>query len=95
MKRKRRVNPELTDEDNPELTDEDFARAKPFVQLPRRLQTKLRKVRGPQKAPTKERITIRLSRDVLARFRASGPGWQSKIDEALRRASDKKTRIRA
>ncbi len=31
-------------------------------------------VRGPQKAPTKERITIRLSPDVVSSFRASGPG---------------------
>ena len=40
-------------------------------------------VRGPQKAPTKERITIRLSPEVVARFRATGEGWQSRIDTAL------------
>jgi uncharacterized protein (DUF4415 family) len=40
-------------------------------------------VRGPQKAPTKERITIRLSPEVLARFRATGEGWQSRMDAAL------------
>jgi uncharacterized protein (DUF4415 family) len=40
--------------------------------------------RGPQRAPTKERITIRLSRDVVARFRATGEGWQTRLDEALR-----------
>lgn len=39
--------------------------------------------RGSQKAPTKERITIRLSADVVAQFRASGPGWQTRIDQAL------------
>ena len=41
-------------------------------------------VRGPQKAPTKERITIRLSPEVVARFRATGDGWQSRMDVALR-----------
>lgn len=41
-------------------------------------------VRGPQKAPTKERITIRLSPDVVARFRATGEGWQARMDAALR-----------
>ena len=41
-------------------------------------------VRGPQKAPTKERITIRLSPDVVSSFRASGPGWQGRMDEALK-----------
>jgi uncharacterized protein (DUF4415 family) len=40
-------------------------------------------VRGPQKAPTKERITIRLSPEVVARFRATGEGWQSRMDAAL------------
>ncbi len=40
--------------------------------------------RGAQKAPTKERTTLRLSADVLAHFRADGPGWQTRIDEALR-----------
>jgi uncharacterized protein (DUF4415 family) len=51
------------------------------------LQTSLQKklgVRGPQKEPTKERITIRLSPDVLRSFRASGSGWQSRMDSALR-----------
>jgi uncharacterized protein (DUF4415 family) len=41
-------------------------------------------VRGPQKAPTKERITIRLSPEVVERFRASGEGWQSRVDAALK-----------
>jgi len=40
-------------------------------------------VRGPQKAPTKERITIRLSPEVVKRFRATGDGWQTKMDAAL------------
>jgi uncharacterized protein (DUF4415 family) len=82
MARKKRVNPERVDADNPEWTKDDFARARPAAEmLSARL---LRKVRGPQRAPTKERITIRLSRDVLGRFRESGPGWQSKVDDALR-----------
>jgi uncharacterized protein (DUF4415 family) len=34
----------------------------------------------------KERITIRLDNDVLAKFRATGPGWQTRINEALRAA---------
>jgi len=39
---------------------------------------------GPKAEVTKERITIRLSPDVLAAFRASGSGWQTRIDTALR-----------
>jgi len=41
-------------------------------------------VRGPQRAPTKERITIRLSREVVEQFRESGEGWQTRMDAALR-----------
>ena len=40
--------------------------------------------RGPQKAPTKKPIAIRLSPDVVEDFKSTGTGWQSRIDEALR-----------
>ncbi len=40
--------------------------------------------RGPQKAPTKERITIRLSPEVVQRFRDTGDGWQTRVDAALK-----------
>ncbi len=71
------------DDGNPEWTTEDFARARSFTSLPGCLQAKL-STRGPQKAPVKERITMRLSPEVVARFRASGPGWQTRIDAALK-----------
>jgi uncharacterized protein (DUF4415 family) len=51
--------------------------------LPLSLRKKLG-VRGPQKTPTKERITIRLSREVVEQFRESGEGWQTRVDSALR-----------
>jgi uncharacterized protein (DUF4415 family) len=40
--------------------------------------------RGPQKTPTKVAISIRLSKDVIDAFKADGPGWQARMDEALR-----------
>jgi uncharacterized protein (DUF4415 family) len=71
-----------------ELTAADFEQAKPFTGLPKRLQGKLRKVgqRGPQVAPTKKLVSLRLSAHVLAHYKATGPGWQTRIDETLRRA---------
>lgn len=39
--------------------------------------------RGPQKAPTKEQVAIRLEPEVLAAFRASGPRWQTRLNAAL------------
>jgi len=67
-----------------ELTSADMAKFKPAAEvLPSSLRKKLG-VRGPQKAPTKERVTIRLSREVVERFRESGDGWQTRVDAALR-----------
>ena len=39
---------------------------------------------GPQKTPTKERITIRLSPEVVQRFQDSGDGWQTRVDSLLK-----------
>ena len=80
---KKRPNPELIDDENPEWTEEDFKNALRFNDLPESLQAKLRPGRGPQKAPVKERISIRLSADTVEYFRATGAGWQTRIDEAL------------
>jgi uncharacterized protein (DUF4415 family) len=40
--------------------------------------------RGPGKRPAKEVINIRLSPEVLSAFRATGDGWQTRVDGALR-----------
>jgi uncharacterized protein (DUF4415 family) len=67
-----------------ELTAADIKRLRPAKQvLPSSLMAKLG-VRGPQKAPTKERITIRLSPEVVQRFRDTGDGWQTRVDTALK-----------
>jgi uncharacterized protein (DUF4415 family) len=78
----------LTDDEGEvrELTAEDFKHFRPAAEvLSPSLLAKLGITpRGPQKAPTKERTTIRLSQDVLQRFRATGAGWQGRVDAALR-----------
>ncbi len=66
-----------------ELQVADLTNFKPSDQaLPASLQRKLG-VRGPQRAPTKERVTIRLSPEVVQRFKATGAGWQTRVDAAL------------
>lgn len=35
----------------------------------------------------KERVTLRLDKDAVAAMKAKGPGWQSRINEAVRRAA--------
>ena len=44
------------------------------------------RTRGPQTAPKKIPVSIRLSAEVVERFKATGPGWQSRIDAALKKA---------
>jgi uncharacterized protein (DUF4415 family) len=67
-----------------ELTAADMKRFQRAKQaLPGTLLKKLN-VRGPQKTPTKERITIRLSPEVVQRFRDTGDGWQTRVDSALK-----------
>jgi uncharacterized protein (DUF4415 family) len=39
--------------------------------------------RGPQKAPTKKLVSLRLSPEVIDHFKATGPGWQTRIDAML------------
>lgn len=64
----------LEDPENFLKTEEDYSLA--IVHRPG--------IRGPQKAPTKKAIAIRLSQDVLDNFKSTGAGWQSRIDDALR-----------
>jgi uncharacterized protein (DUF4415 family) len=76
-------DPELVDNDNPEWTEDDSAKAVKLSDLPASLQAKLRKRGRPVAESTKERITIRISPEVVERFRATGPGWQTRMDAAL------------
>ena len=70
-----------SDPDNPEWTAQDFRRAKPFAKAFPAL-AESRRGRGPQKLPTKVAVSLRLTREVVERFKAAGPGWQSRMDKA-------------
>ncbi|HZE54231.1 MAG TPA: BrnA antitoxin family protein [Bradyrhizobium sp.] len=72
------------DVDNPEWTLRDFAKAKaPEDVLPADVLSRFGKHRGPQKAPKKVPVSIRLSPIVVTHFRDQGPGWQARIDAVL------------
>lgn len=62
----------LADPDALPLTDAEWEAAKPTLRRGR-----------PPAAETKERITIRLSPEVVRAFRATGEGWQTRVDAAL------------
>ncbi len=81
---KKKPNPELIDKDNPEWTEEMFKNAISFSELPKDLQSKLRRVRGPNRLPTKKQTAIRFDEDVLAGLRATGRGWQTRVNDVMR-----------
>jgi uncharacterized protein (DUF4415 family) len=78
---KRKPNPYLTDADNPALTRDDFVRMRPaFEVLP-----ELKRGR-PKLAQPKVAVSLRLDSDIAERLRASGEGWQTRVNELLRAA---------
>ena len=76
---------------DPDTWEFDMSRARPaaevlpdLVERYEREQAERRK-RGPQKAPTKEHISLRLDSDLVEYFRNSGRGWQTRLNAMLRR----------
>ena len=74
------------DPDTLELDNEWFRQARPVSETHPRIVHRYLRTRGKQKAPTKERITIRLDADIAAHLRAGGPGWQTRLNDMLRDA---------
>lgn len=77
-----------SDPDAPEATDEQICQAKPFAEVfPALAETMRRNTLGRPKAENpKVAVSLRLDPEILARFKASGPGWQTRINDALREA---------
>lgn len=73
--------------DHPELTDNQIAGLKPIEPVLPGVAAAARRRRGPQKAQTKELISLRVDRRVLEHFRATGQGWQSRMNAALAKAA--------
>jgi uncharacterized protein (DUF4415 family) len=75
---------------NPEWTDAMIAQARPARDvLPKifgaRTASAMLKPRGrPKSADSKVAISLRLPPDTLARWKATGPGWQTRMAETLR-----------
>lgn len=75
-------------DDAPELSEDVLARAaiKRGDEVLRPAQGTLTRRGRPRSENPKQQVTIRLDRDVLERLRASGSGWQSRINDILRKA---------
>lgn len=89
--RGKKPDPYRANEDCPEWTGEMFRRAHPAIEVVPQVVEVRRRARGrPPKGITKRQVTLRLSPEVLEHFRQQGRGWQTQIDNVLRRYVTKK-----
>ena len=76
-----RVQAEIAaDPDAPEATDEQLAQRMTFDQAMKR------GVGRPRVDNPKQQVTVRLDADVIAKMRESGPGWQVRMNQILRKS---------
>ncbi|MBF0624464.1 MAG: BrnA antitoxin family protein [Magnetococcales bacterium] len=79
-----------SDPDNPIWTDDDFARACPAAEVHPEIVAEYRRQKGKRGRPRlknpKQVIAIRLDHDLVDAMRATGPGWQTRVNEVLRTA---------
>jgi uncharacterized protein (DUF4415 family) len=74
------AKPWVDPDDAPELTPEHFQRADVYVG-----DALVRRGRGrPRSAAAKQQVTIRLDPELLEKLRATGPGWQTRLNDAVR-----------
>jgi uncharacterized protein (DUF4415 family) len=74
--------------DNPEWTKEDFARARPFGEVFPELHASIKRSRGrPKLDNPKEAVTLRLSPDVVEKYKAAaGDEWRARMATTLKKA---------
>jgi uncharacterized protein (DUF4415 family) len=77
------------DADSPPASDEMLAKLQSLSKAPARLQDAVRRFRGPQKAPTKKMVSLRLSQETLERYRKTGHGWMTRMSADLDKAAKK------
>ncbi|SAL26600.1 hypothetical protein AWB64_02199 [Caballeronia sordidicola] len=67
------------DSDSAELSPEEFKALRPFPEVMAE-----RRMGRPLKEHPKEQVSVRYDADVIAAFRATGDGWQTRMNNALR-----------
>lgn len=68
-----------------ELTAADLKRFKPAKEIVPHIVERHARTRGKQKTPTKVQTTIRLDADLIEHFRSKGKGWQTRLNDELRK----------
>jgi uncharacterized protein (DUF4415 family) len=73
-------------DDVPELNEEDFARAKPFAEVLPEQYRAWRKRGRPPVAQPKVHVGFRLAADVVQGIKATGRGYNARVEKVLRAA---------
>jgi uncharacterized protein (DUF4415 family) len=81
-----KANDVTFDDDNPERTAKDFARAGLGDEMLAHIRPAFSKTRRRPPGSAKQLASLRIDRDTPDRFHATGPDWQTRINEALRKA---------
>lgn len=73
--------------ENPTWTKADVAKAKSFAETFPQLDASIKRTRGrPAIESPKAHVSLRLDQDVLDKFKSTGKGWQSRINDVLKAA---------
>ena len=90
MKKRAKPNPSMVDDENPEWTAADFRRARPARDVVPKIVKAYRngtlRPRGRPPSSNKTAVNLRLDNDVLKSLRASGAGWQTRVNDLLKAA---------
>ncbi|AWN40632.1 BrnA antitoxin family protein [Methylobacterium durans] len=74
-----------SDPDNPEWIEGDFRRARPVADV---FPDRAARLRKTQDAPIQQRVGLAIDRDVLDRFRATGPDWKKRMNAIPHEAAE-------
>lgn len=77
------LNVDSVDDEIPALTSEAAKRSRFVEDIPALAHLVGKRGRGPQKAPVKARVTMRLDQEVIDFYKASGAGWQTRLNDDL------------
>jgi uncharacterized protein (DUF4415 family) len=77
-----------SDPDAPEATDEQIRQARPFAEVFPEFAESIKRARGrPAIENPRQQISIRLDPDIIEHYKAKGKGWQSQINDDLRKVA--------
>ncbi|MBB5044532.1 BrnA antitoxin family protein [Shinella fusca] len=79
------------DPDSPEWTEDDFRKARPFREALPELAAAIDRAKAKRGRPAmdnpKQQISVRLDPDIIRHYKATGKGWQARMNDDLRKAA--------